>query len=87
MAGDPIMREVVGALGGRAIEVADEHRNEVLSYDRGGEEFLTNVPEGPMLVGRLHELTSVVSARAGKLCTQATSGPPQEADQVIFRIK
>jgi len=33
-----------------------EHRDEVLAYDRDSHGFTTNVPEGPLLVKRFHEL-------------------------------
>jgi signal transduction histidine kinase len=33
-----------------------DHRGEVLAYDRGAADFHTDVPEGPMLVRRFHEL-------------------------------
>jgi signal transduction histidine kinase len=33
-----------------------EHRNEVLAYDRLSHGFTTDVPEGPLLVKRFHEL-------------------------------
>ncbi len=33
-----------------------EHRDEVLAYDRDSHGFTTNVPEGPLMVKRFHEL-------------------------------
>src|SRR5262245_15130241 len=33
-----------------------EHRDEVLAYDRKSHGFTTNVPEGPLMVKRFHEL-------------------------------
>jgi len=33
-----------------------EHRRELLAFERGARTFRTDVPEGPMLVARLHEL-------------------------------
>ena len=37
-------------------DLTDEHRDELLAYDREHDGFITDVPEGPLLVRRFHEL-------------------------------